>query len=129
MGVKIISKTKNTPEVILDLVTPIIKIVGASYPEDATTFYIQILEWIDENTVNFTSELTCEFDYFFFSSSSHKMVYQLLLKLENLQKNGTKVKVIWYYEETDEDLEEIGMDFKEKINLPVTLIAKEECDE
>jgi hypothetical protein len=54
---KIISLTKNTPEVILDL-NGIIKLTGRLIPENAEDFFKPIEEWINEYFKN-PAEITC----------------------------------------------------------------------
>ncbi len=117
-----IERTKNTPEVFFDRANSILKISGSSYPEDATSVYFPIIEWLNELVeVNLTS-FTCEFNFNFLSSSSHKMVYELLMKLEDLHADGTDVGVVWYYEESDEDIMDAGEDFARILSIPIKMV-------
>ena len=121
-----IEKTNNTPEIILDKSNAELKVNGSSYPEDATVVYDPILEWIEKNTKEKQLELVCSFYFDFLSSSSHKMIYEILLKLENIISSGKAISVIWYYDEYDEDIMEQGEDFIQRLDIPFKLIAKQE---
>lgn len=120
-----IERTKNTPEVFYDRANNILKINGASYPEDATTVYFPILEWLNELDDNIPS-FTCEFNFSFLSSSSHKMVYEILMKLEDFHAEGVDVHVSWYYEESDEDIMDAGEDFARILTVPIKMVEIEE---
>jgi hypothetical protein len=46
--------------------------------------------------------------------------------LEKLNAANTEVKVNWYFEEDDEDMEEAGEDYQAIIDLPFKMIEVEE---
>jgi len=61
----------------------------------------------------------------YFNTSSSKCLLELFKRIEVLSRKKINVKVLWYYETADEDMKELGEDFKEIIEVPVELIAVE----
>jgi len=59
----------------------------------------------------------------YFNTATSKLVQDILFKLENLSETGHVVNILWYYEQDDEDMYDIGLEFKENINLPFEIIA------
>jgi hypothetical protein len=119
-----IEKTNNTPSVYIDESKNFCRIEGSSYPEDAFEIYQYVLDWLSRMSNRFNSELVIEFDYDFLNSISHKKVWQILHELKQFYKNGKPVKVVWFYDDSDDDIMEAGEDLAELMNIPFELIAK-----
>jgi len=119
-----IEKTNNTPSIYIDEANLLCRIEGSSYPEDAYEVYQHVLDWLSRVGFNFQAELVVEFDYDFLNSISHKKVWQILHELKQFYKNGKSVKVVWYYDENDDDIMEAGEDLAELMNIPFELVAK-----
>jgi hypothetical protein len=119
-----IEATRRTPKMYLDESAMVIKISGSSLPEDAIQTYQPVMDWIDNINPNFESELVCELYFEFLNSTSHKMVYEILTRLEEFQKKGRRVKVIWYYDEMDEDLMEMGEQFVALLDVSIEIVEK-----
>jgi hypothetical protein len=119
-----IEKTNNTPSIYIDEANMLCRIEGSSFPEDAYEVYQHVLDWLSRVGENIDSELVVEFDYDFLNSISHKKVWQILHELKQLYKIGKQVKVLWYYDENDEDIMEAGEDLAELMNIPFELIAR-----
>ena len=113
-----IKQTEDSPKIMLDENNSLFLIEGSSFPEDAFTVYTPVLEWIKKVTGKFDNELKCEFKFKVVSSASHKMLYEILTELEKLYNRAANIKIHWYYEELDEDMQEIGEDFSETLDLP-----------
>ena len=58
----------------------------------------------------------------YFNTASSKQLIQILLLLGNL-KGKTDIKVNWYYKEIDEDMQALGEEYSQIINLPFNLIS------
>lgn len=123
-GVTVIAATDDTPSVIMDLRNFVVRIEGASFPEDAVDFYTPVLEWVKKLGNEFEDEFVCDFDFTILSSASNKMIFELLIKMEKLHLEGCKVKVNWFYESFDEDMFDEGKGFKEGMKMPFELIEK-----
>lgn len=100
------------------------KIAGNSYPENTFSFYNNVLKWIENYKNGKPGRLECEFYFKYLSSSSHKMVNNIFSKLCVLHKDGKNISVDWYYDEGDDDIMEIGNDYRQSLNIPLQLIPK-----
>ena len=56
------------------------------------------------------------------------MIYEIFKKFEEINTNGNKINVKWYYESDDPDLEEEGKLLAKIIDLDIELIAIDEFD-
>ncbi len=115
-----INKTKNTPEITLDKENLFLKIEGSSYPENAADVYDPIIRWAHSLGKKVENPIRCEFYFDFLNSSSHKMLYELLIKLDDLYIDGSDVAIIWYYDDSDEDIKDKGEDLALLMKIPFT---------
>ena len=109
---------KKTPEVVFSGAGKL-KISGRSIPENSTEFYSPVLNWLDDYSSNPSKEtlLTIELEYF--NTSSSKCLLDVFRKLEPLHAGKkSDVRVLWKYEEDDEDIMEAGEDYQSIIKLP-----------
>lgn len=60
-----------------------------------------------------------------FNSSSAKVLFDLLQKIEAEIQNG-QVKVDWYCDEDDDDMIEAAEDFSDLLDLEINILIKEE---
>ncbi len=119
-----IESTHKTPKVYLDPEEGVFEISGRSIPEDSVGFYKPILEWLDEYAQNPNEKTEFKFELEYFNTSSSKNILELLKRLEEIYEKGHDVKVIWYYDEDDEDMEETGEDYQALLKVPVELIMR-----
>lgn len=119
----IIQETEDCPGIVLDYEKKEITIEGPSFPEDAVEIYKPILKWISENEEKLNG-LEVNFDYTILSSASNKMVFELMVRLENLVKTGMKILVKWHYSSFDEDMLDEGRGFRDNMKIPFELIEK-----
>lgn len=120
---KILSPTKNTPEVILDR-KGIIKMTGKLIPENAEEFFNPIEEWINEYFCN-PAEITCvEICLEYINSTGSKYLFYLIHKIINirLQNNIKRFTINWYYRDEDEDILEKGRLFSSNLDVPFNYI-------
>jgi len=122
----IIKKTNNTPKVIFDKENRELSFDGATYPDDADSFFIPIISYLH----NYLKELKgnevivkCKFTLL--NSSSAQYMFSLFDKLNT---NGN-VSINWYYEEDDECMFEEGVMYKDGFsNLNFNLIGVDDFD-
>ncbi len=119
----IIKQSEDSPEIIMDLEKKELSIEGPSFPEDAVEIYKPIIIWLSENEEKLNG-LIVSFDYSILSSASNKMVFEVLVKLENMYKKGIKLKVRWNYASFDEDMFDEGRGFRDNLKMPFELIKK-----
>jgi hypothetical protein len=110
--------TKITPEVIFQ--DGSLNISGASLPEDAVSFYVPLLNWLEEyaksdfarNSKNKT-HFSGKIDYF--NTASRGFLLQIIRILNQIQTKGHKVEFHWYYD-SDEGLDMTDFNFADLID-------------
>ena len=106
--------TEDTPKIMLDKKNGIFEISGRSLPEDSAEFYRPVLEWIGNysNDSNASTDFVFKLEYF--NTASSKLILDVLSALEDIKG----MKVLWYFHEDDEDMEEAGQEFSELVEIP-----------
>lgn len=94
---------------------------GRSLPEDVKAFFGPVFAWLDEYQASGPGSTTFEFELEYFNTASSKMILDLLMKIEDMKGAGIDVKIIWYYDEDDEDMEEAGEEYEELVDVPFEL--------
>ena len=115
--------TRETLKVECDIHTGEITLEGISYPQDAADFFEPISEWLDKYIDEIANKIVLNVRVSYLNSSSTKFLFELIDKMEEYFIQGGDAKVNWYYVEDDEDIKEAGLEFKEDLKLPFTLIA------
>jgi hypothetical protein len=118
-----IKATNDTPRVLFDPDNNLFEISGRSLPEDVVTFYQPVIDWLDEYTQAPLKKTDFVFKYIYFNTATSKLVQDILNVLEHLPGKGNEVKVFWYYEQDDEDMLDLGIEFQENVNIPFEIIA------
>jgi hypothetical protein len=118
----IINKTEDTPAVHLDKTAGIFEFSGKSLPEDVTSFYAPIFEWITTYGEAANDESTFVFKMTYFNTASSKIILDILMRLETLHENGKNITIEWHYEEDDEDMQEAGEEYADIVEVPFTFI-------
>ncbi len=105
---------EDTPTIILDKKNGIFEISGRSLTEDSAEFYHPVLEWIEAyaGEPNASTEFVFKLEYI--NTASSKLILDVLSALEGIK--GTKI--LWYFHEDDEDMEETGEEFSELVKIP-----------
>ena len=114
----IVEATDDAPRIILDDKNYAIDITGPSYPEDAYQTYYVVLNWLEKLKINKLKQFSCNFNFTILSSASHKMVFEILIILEKIKiATDISISVFWKTDELDEDMQEIGEDFQDSLDL------------
>lgn len=121
-----IEGSAKTPSVNFNSESGVIELKGRSIPENSVEFYQPLQEWIDSYAKSPKNETVVEIKLEYFNTSSSKCLLDLFKKLESLNSVGSNVKVNWYFEEDDEDMEEAGEDYQAIIGLPFNMIEVDE---
>jgi hypothetical protein len=122
MKVLDIKATNDTPKVLFDPQNEIFEISGRSLPEDVVLFYQPVLDWLDQYMEDPLEYTEFVFKYVYFNTATSKLIQDILFKLEQLHEKNQKVKVIWYYEEDDEDMLDLGEEFEEIVDLEFEIV-------
>jgi hypothetical protein len=120
---KIISQTKNTPELILDT-NGIIKLTGRLITENPVDFFIVFEEWIEEYFKNPAEITYVEINLEFINSVGTKFLLDSIHKITHihLRKDEKKFMINWYYKDEDEDMLEKGTFFASLLGIPFNYI-------
>lgn len=122
-----IKQTEDTPLIDFNADKGKCEIIGNSIPENTHVFYDPILEWLDNYTENPQPSTEFNFQMKMINSSSSKLFFDILNKIDNLSENTkTNVKVNWYYSTYDEGIMEIGMDYKDAMIVPFDIVLIKE---
>ena len=106
--------TEDTPKIMLDKGNGIFEISGRSLPEDSAEFYRPVLEWIEQYSGSPNASTDFVFKLEYFNTASSKLILDVLSALEDIKG----MKVLWYFHEDDEDMEEAGQEFSELVEIP-----------
>ena len=128
MNIYHIKQTEDTPLIHFDPNTGKFEIKGNSIPENINMFYDPILQWLDKyiEAPHITTEFT--FQMRMISSASSKIFYELLNKIDVLNnQTESVVKVNWLYNIYDDEIREMGIDYRDSMNVPfeITLVDTE----
>ncbi len=120
-----IKETLNSPKVLFDPAKKRYEIAGKSFPENSRNFYQPVLDWFAELTEAEKSEkITLAFTFEYISSSSIITLKQMLSKIKSLKSKGWDIDVLWYYEQNDPDIKEIGEEYTKLIGLDIQMVSK-----
>ena len=120
----LINPTESSPLVNLDGDKGFLQIHGRSLPENAVLFYKPVVEWMEKYSETPQKKTDIEFRMVLINTSSSKMFIDIFRKINELVKlNNTEVNVLWYFENEDEDIEDMGLQYKEFCKAPFKMIG------
>ena len=100
-----------------------IQIRGNSMPENARGFYDPILKWINEYSESPQPKTEVIFQMNLLNTSSTKIFVDIFKLINKIIESGkSTVNIIWYYAYGDDDIQEVGVDFKEFTNAEFELV-------
>jgi hypothetical protein len=114
----------KTPDIQMDAQTGILKISGRVFPENPKEFFGPIINWITEYVKNPAEASSLVLNLSYFNSSSNEYIFRCCKMVEALNESGSTAGIVWEYEEDDEDMRQMGDDFKEllKINFEIKAV-------
>jgi hypothetical protein len=119
-----IAGTEDTPEIEYNITTREFMISGRSLPEDVTSFYKPVFEWLTNFMDHISENNTFKFKLEYFNTASSKIILDILMRLEDLvQTNKAQIKVEWHYSEADDDMLEAGEEYAELVEVPFSLVS------
>ncbi len=122
-----ITATVDTPEVSLNAGKGTLSLARMSLPEDAVEFYSPILQWVSDYCKSPNPQTVFNMKLEYFNTASSKQLIQILLLLQGLQDKSVVI-INWYYKEIDEDMQGLGEEFSQIINMPFNLIPVAKFD-
>lgn len=122
-----IEETDTTPEIKVNFTEGIFEIKGVSIPEDSESFYQKVLEsaekYIETNPIGKTQLI---FKLVYINTSTSAILGRFIKLFESVQRDSHDSIIVWYYEEGDEDMKDIGNDFRSFTKLALEIV---ECEE
>ncbi len=118
-----IQGTEDTPKIILDAENEIMEISGRSLPEDVSSFYEPVINWLNEYAEKPNKKTVINFKLTYFNTASSKLLLDILMKLEEMHEKGHEVLIRWHYPEDDEDMEEAGEEYADIVDVPFEQVA------
>lgn len=110
------------PKMIFDKENGIFLIEGRSLPEDSEAVYGPVLEWLDEYSLSPNEETKVVFNLEYYNSASLRKFADMLKKLKRIKdETGSKVSVVWYYEDGDESSYENAEDLASSIGIAMEM--------
>ncbi len=79
---------------------------GESYLENTSEFYDKLLEWLENYMENIRKPIYFNIKLTYFNTSSSRAILDILNLLKAYEDDGGQIRVNWYYEEDDLDMEE-----------------------
>ena len=119
-----LARTEKTPEVLFDMETGRLQLVGCSIHENAEGFFRPLLEQVEEYIRTPAPQTSITLTLTYFNSSSSKYILDLLKLMDEVHLSGKgKVLLEWHYDQDDLDMEEAGRDYMSLLEMPVKLVC------
>lgn len=118
-----IEPTSTTPRISFRPAEGYFEISGKSLPENSFEFYKPLLDYIEAYAEKPGAETSLIFRLQYFNTSSTSHFLRMIKKFEKIQNEGRPARVLWYYDEDDEDMKEAGEDFRVLSKLPIDIIG------
>lgn len=113
-----VDATNRTPKVVFDFSKNIFILSGESYPENVTEFFGALIKKMtDHLNVVQNADVSFEFSFIYFNSSTAKVIMHLFELLEKAAQRGNRVVVNWHYEEGDDNMQEMGEEFSRDLDV------------
>lgn len=123
----IIKPNDSNPSVIFDSKNERFEIKGNSMPENASAFYESVISWLDKYAENPNPKTEFVFQMNILNTSSTKLFINVFKKINKVVDFGnSEVSVVWYYNYGDDDIHDVGIDFKEFCKAPLELVPVQE---
>ncbi|HKL37892.1 MAG TPA: DUF1987 domain-containing protein [Bacteroidales bacterium] len=116
-----IEETIKTPGVKFDAVTGVLKITGRAIPENPEDFFADIMDWVFTYFKNPHDRTEVEIQLEYINSGASKFILEFFHHLEEKFSEGYPVTVLWYYEEDDESVYELGKHYQSILKVPFHL--------
>lgn len=118
-----ITATEDTPSVQYLNEKSEFRIEGRSLPEDVTSFYKPVFNWLENFAEKQNPPSSFIFKLEYFNTASSKIILDILMKLEDIQNEGkSNVTIEWHYMNGDDDMQEAGDEYKDLVEVPFSLI-------
>ncbi|MFL5765045.1 MAG: DUF1987 domain-containing protein [Bacteroidia bacterium] len=119
----VIEATETTPFVQFDGSENKLEISGCCVPENGMEFYARLYKWLDSYLITRPRKITVNIRLDYFNTTSSKCILDLLFRLQRYKTDEVDLRINWFFQDGDGDLEEAGVNYSEIVKLPFSLIA------
>jgi len=116
----LIEPTKRTPRIILERGKIIM--TGRSMPENPSDFYSPIYEWILNYLDNCAKKTDIILGFELINTMSIKWIFAILRELEKTFDMPCQIRILWYYEDGDEEICDLGHVIRTLVRCPLKVI-------
>ena len=110
--------TEDTPKIFLDADSGRLLVEGRSFMEDTAPFHQAIISWLRNYFQEPQKSTVLELEIDYLNTSSTKMLIDILFELNKFYIFGNEVTVVWRYYQQDEDMEDLGHELEEMVDIP-----------
>jgi len=122
-----IEEKEPCPEVDFDFAANRFTLSGTCYPENTTAFFGPILSQLEAHLKKLSgATVAFELKLRYFNSGASRVFARLFDRLEECARIGNTVTVTWFYEDGDENMEELAEDFEEDFEAAIFRIESVE---
>ena len=119
MNVLLIEGKTSSPKVDFNPTSGLLNILGRSIPENPVKFYQPIEDWINEFIETNPKDLILNIHLDYLNTHSTECILILMKKIEAYHRDSNNnVKVVWNFDEDDEDMEALGEDLASIAQIP-----------
>ena len=111
----LLEQTPQSPKVELNCTGEML-ITGVSTISDARKFYGLITDWLADLKNIAPKQINFSFEISYVNTPSSLMFVEILRKVNSLKSKDTEVRIIWRYEEDDEDILSFGEEIETATN-------------
>lgn len=122
-------KTGSTPYILIDEEKGYIRFEGESFHENVIEFYREISDWLGRYLETDFQSLTFDCELKYFNSSTAKLLFNMLMEMDEHAGAGKKVVVNWITTHDNEIIIECGEDFKEEMSEMEFNLNVENCSQ
>lgn len=113
---------KSTPRILLDIKQREYIIEGQSYPENSSSFYEPVIDWLKAHLLEETEKFILQLKLIYINTSSTKVMFYIFDILEEAFNNGKDVQINWIYDHENEMAKETGEELLEDLKVPHSII-------
>jgi hypothetical protein len=104
--------TEVTPQIWFEANEGNFSFTGVLMPEDAFGFFAPLFGYINKYFENPQPETKLEVNLEYFNTSSSRILHQFMKQFTDNQSENTNITIVWKYEADDQEMEEVGEEFK-----------------
>jgi SiaC family regulatory phosphoprotein len=115
--------TRRTPRIMLE--PGRIFIVGRSIPVNPGEFYRPVYDWISRYVRVNGNKTRIELGFEYINTSSTKWIYNIIKEIAGMANLTDNARILWYYDQGDDDMCELGFILKSLVECPFFVIETE----